>query len=314
MHTAALSRWRHEHHYPSGGEAGAERRTLLVLALTAVTMAAEIVAGLVFNSMALLADGWHMLTHAGAFGIALFAYWFSRRHADDRHFAFGTGKVGVLGGFTSAILLAGVAVMMVWESLSRLTAPQAIAFDMALLVAVLGLLVNGACALLLSGGVKDGHRHDHHHAHHRDHNLHAAYIHVLADLLTSVLAIVALLLGKYAGWWWMDPAMGVVGAAVILRWSWGLVRSTGAVLLDMSNDDGLTEVVRAAIEGDGDNRLADLHLWQLGTDQWGAIVSVVTHLPREPAHYLGLLAGVHELRHVTIEVHRCDGDGCGLSP
>jgi cation diffusion facilitator family transporter len=208
MHSTTLARWRHDHHYPTGGEAGAERRTLMVLALTAVTMVAEIVAGSVFNSMALLADGWHMATHAGAFAIAVAAYWFARHHAADRRFAFGTGKVGVLGGFTSAILLGVVAVMMVAESVVRLGTMQAIAFDQALLVAVVGLVVNGVSAVLLAGtaGHHDhdhGHEHDHGHGH--DHNLRSAYVHVLADMLTSVLAIIALLAGKHAGWWWLDP-------------------------------------------------------------------------------------------------------------
>ena len=252
-----------------------------------------------------------MSTHAGALGIAAFAYGFARRHADDQSFAFGTGKVGALGGFTSAIILCIVALLMVWESANRLTTAQTIAFDEALWVAVIGLAVNLVSAVILGG---HGHHHehvhdDHGHAHH-DHNLRAAYIHVLADAFTSVLAIAALVLGKYLGWWWMDPVMGFVGAAVIVNWSWSLMRKTAAVLLDRSDDPELREEVRAAIEGDADNRLSDLHLWQVGPGHWGAIVAIVTHAPREPAHYKGLLAGVHELSHVTVEVHPCGGDGC----
>lgn len=318
MHVHNLSSWQHSHHFQSGLEASAERRTKIVVALTIVMMVAEIAAGTIFNSMALLADGWHMSTHAGALGIAAFAYTFAPSHADDQRFTFGTGKVGTLGGFTSAIILCMVALLMVWESANRLMTVQAIAFDEALMVAVIGLVVNVVSAGILGGhGLGDdhdhcGHHHDHdHHRDHHDHNLQAAYIHVLADVLTSVLAIAALLLGKYLGWWWMDPMMGLVGAAVIGKWAWGLMRKTGSVLLDHSDDRELPEEVRAAIEGDADNRLSDLHLWQIGPGHWGAIVSLVTHTPREPGHYKTLLAEVHELSHVTVEVHPCDGASCG---
>lgn len=295
--------WRHAHRFESGGEQRSERRTRVVVVLTVVMMVAEIVAGMVFNSMALLADGWHMATHAGALGIAAFAYSFARRHADDRHFSFGTGKVGPLAGFASAVLLAVVALVMVWESASRLFSAQAIAFDEALLVAVLGLGVNLASALILGGhGPEDDHHDDHHH-HHHDHNLRAAYLHVLADAVTSVLAIAALLLGKYFGWWWMDPAMGLVGAVVIAKWAGDLMRRAGAVLLDHSDDHGLAEEVRVAIEGDADNRLVDLHLWRIGPGHWAAIVALVTATPQDPAHYKRLLAPVPELSHVTVEIH-----------
>ncbi|TAN65957.1 MAG: cation transporter [Magnetospirillum sp.] len=311
MPSRNLSPWQHSHHFLTGMEAAAERRTRIVVVITIVMMVAEIAAGTVFNSMALLADGWHMSTHAGALGIAAFAYSFARKHADDHRFAFGTGKVGALGGFTSAIILCLVAVLMAWESASRLTMAQTIAFDEALWVAAIGLAVNLVSAVIL-GGHHDGHHHHHDdsaQAHH-DHNLRAAYVHVVADALTSVLAIVALLLGKLLGWWWMDPVMGLVGAAVIANWSWGLMRKTGAVLLDHSDDQGLREEVRVAIEGRDDNRLADLHLWQVGPGHWGAIVSIVTRSPREPAHYKELLAAVHELSHITVEVYpRVDGGG-----
>lgn len=297
------SPWAHSHRFESGREQGAERRTRLVVALTVVTMAAEIAAGLAFNSMALLADGWHMGTHAGALGIAVFAYAFARRHADDQRFSFGTGKVGPLAGFASAVLLGLVALLMVWESGQRLLTLQAIAFDEALAVAVLGLMVNLASAAIL------GH-HDHDDHHHHDHNLRAAYLHVLADALTSVLAIAALLLGKLVGWWWLDPAMGVVGAVIIARWAWDLMRGTGAVLVDHNDDAGLGERVRASIEGEADNRLSDLHLWRIGPGHWAAIVSVVTARPRPPAHYKALLSGLSELSHITVEVHDA-GEGQG---
>ncbi|WP_236686279.1 CDF family Co(II)/Ni(II) efflux transporter DmeF [Paramagnetospirillum magnetotacticum] len=307
-----MTPWRHAHQYFSGNEEAAEKRTLIVVALTVLMMVAEIMAGTMFNSMALLADGWHMSTHAGALGIAAFAYGFARRHAQNGRFTFGTGKVGVLGGFTSAIILGMVALIMVWESVSRLREVQTIGFDEALWVAVIGLVVNLVSALILGGhGHDHGHHHEHEHGHdhdhHQDHNLRAAYIHVVADAVTSVLAIAALLFGKYLGWWWMDPMMGLVGAAVIAKWSWGLMAETGAMLLDHNGDAELEEEVRAAIEGDADNRLADLHLWRIGTGHWAAIVSLVTDLPRPPDHYKLLLASVHELSHITVEILPCIG-------
>ena len=312
MHFHNMAPWQHAHHFQTGTEEAAERRTKIVVVLTVIMMVAEIAAGTVFNSMALLADGWHMSTHAGALGIAAFAYGFARRHADDPTFTFGTGKVGTLAAFTSAIVLAIVAVLMVWESANRLIAVQTIAFDEALWVAVIGLVVNLVCAVILGGhGHQDDHAHAHDHGHdhgHHDHNLRAAYVHVLADAFTSILAIAALLVGKYLGWWWMDPVMGFVGAAVIINWSWGLMGTAGAVLLDCSVDQNLRREVQTAIEGDSDNRLSDLHLWQVGPGHWGAILSIVTDVPRDPAYYKGLLAEVHELSHVTVEVHPCVGE------
>ncbi len=316
MHSHDLSQWRHAHRYETGIEASAERRTQVVLVLTLVTMVAELVAGWAFNSMALTADGWHMSTHAGAMGIAAFSYVYARRHADDRSFAFGTGKVTDLAGFASAIVLGVVAVAMVWESLARLTKVQVIDFNGALLVASLGLIVNLASAWILGGSDHDHHHHDHDHDHHhghdhhQDHNLRAAYVHVLADAFTSILAIVALLLGKYAGAWWMDPVMGLVGAAVVGSWAIGLLRQTGGVLLDRGDGGDLSAQVRAAIEADADNALSDLHLWRVGPGHWAAIVSVVTHIPRDPSHYKQLLVGFDELSHVTVEVHTCSGEGC----
>jgi len=298
--------WRHSHRFETGTEAAAERRTLIVVALTVAMMVVEIGAGTVFNSMALLADGWHMSTHAGALGIAAFAYRFARRHAEDRRFAFGTGKVGALGGFTSAVILSIVAILMVWESVGRLTIPQTIAFDEALVVAVVGLAVNLLSAWILGGHDHDDHHHDHDHDHHHehDHNLRAAYVHVVADALTSVLAIGALLLGKYFGWWWMDPLMGCVGALVIAKRSWSLIRRTGSILVDRDEDGGVAEMVRAGILAEPGNALADLHLWRVGPGHWAAIVAVVTAEPRDGAHYRALLAGIEGLSHVTIEVHR----------
>jgi cation diffusion facilitator family transporter len=302
MNSDQSDRWTHSHRFETGGEGVAERRTLVVVGLTFVVMLVEIVAGALFNSMALLADGWHMATHVGALGIAAFAYAYARRHADDPRFSFGTGKVGSLAAFASAVVLAIVAGALVWESAQRLTSVQTIRFDEALAVAVLGLITNLASIVILGG---HGHTHDedgHHHHHEHDHNLRAAYLHVMADALTSLTAIAALLLGKYLGWWWMDPLMGIVGALVILVWAWNLLRTSGRTLLDMSDDESLRNEVMEAVQSDGDDLVADLHLWRVGPGHWAAILSVVTSEPRGPDHYRALLAPVHELSHVTIEV------------
>jgi cation diffusion facilitator family transporter len=282
-----------------------------VIGLTAVMMVVEIVAGLVFGSMALLADGWHMGTHAAALAVTAFAYIYARRHASDRRYSFGTGKVGTLGGFASAVGLAVVALLVFGESAQRLAAPVAIRFNEAIGVAVVGLVVNLFCAFLL----RDDHDHnsvsshdddhDHHHHHHHDHNLRAAYLHVLADALTSLLAIAALTTGKYLGWMWMDPIMGLVGSIVIARWSLGLLRDTSRVLLDAEVGEEHRTAIAEAIESDADNRVTDLHVWRVGPRHLAAIVSLVTHEPRDPDHYKTLLAPFHDLVHVTIEVHPC---------
>ena len=320
MHTSDISAWRHGHRFETGNETKAERRTLLVVALTLTMMVAEIVVGTLTNSMALLADGFHMSTHAAALGITAFAYHHARKHADDRRYTFGTGKVGSLAAFASALFLGLVALGMIWESGERMLSVQFIAFDQALWVAALGLAVNVVSALLLGVGHDHGHDHGHAHAHGHhhdhdhghashaeDHNLRAAYLHVIADAVTSVLAIAALLFGKYLGWWWLDPIMGIVGALVITKWAWGLAKTSGAVLLDRTTDEDLEAEVRTAIEARSDNRIADLHLWQVGPGHWAAIVSVVTTTPQAPDHYRSLLSGVHELSHVTIEVQACQG-------
>ena len=308
MHTQNLNQWRHTHDFQVGSTHG-ERRTLYVVALTACMMVIEIGAGYLYGSMALLADGWHMGTHVAALGIALFAYSYARHHAQNPHFTFGTGKVGSLGGFASAIALAVVALLMGFESVERLLTPQMIHFDEAILVAAVGLGVNLASAKLLQGGHEHSHHHDHAHSghHHHDHNLRAAYLHVLADALTSVLAIVALIAGKLFGWVWMDALMGIVGAIVIARWSYSLIRETSDVLLDGSPSKKLANEVKLAVESDADNQVADLHLWQMGPDRVAAIISIVTHEPRDPSHYKALLAGFSDLAHTTIEVNACGG-------
>jgi cation diffusion facilitator family transporter len=320
MHTHDIERHSHSHRFAGDAEQDSERRTLLVVALTGAMMIVEIVAGILTGSMALLADGWHMGSHFAALGLAAFAYRFARRHAENRSYTFGTGKVGPLAGFASAIALALIALGMAYESTLRLVNPVEIAFSTALIVAAVGLAVNLASALLLGGhhqhGHHDHHNHDdhedHHHnhdeTHHHDHNLRAAYVHVLADALTSVLAIIALTGGALLGIRWLDPAMGIVGAAVILWWSWGLIRNSSAVLLDREADAATAETVRSLIEADADNRVADLHLWQVGTGHLALIVSIVTHHPRPPSHYRSLLAPIRSLSHVTVEVVPCRSD------
>lgn len=317
-----ISALRHEHDFLGEDHRRNERRVWLVIGLTATMMVVEIAAGTAYGSMALVADGWHMSTHAGAMLITALAYLYARRHVKDRRFSFGTGKLGDLGGFASAVVLALVALLIGWESLLRFVEPVSISFEQAIAVAVVGLVVNLACAWLLKEDHDHGHHgHGHHHhrdrhvhaahadreeperEHHaRDNNLRAAYLHVLADALTSILAIVALLLGRSRGWLWADPLMGMVGAAVILRWSWGLMRDAGGVLLDRVPDgEDLTGEIREAIEGDGD-RITDLHIWQVGPGHHAAIVALASREPKEPSHYKSRLNHIHELSHVTVEV------------
>jgi cation diffusion facilitator family transporter len=298
----------HEHVYLGDAHDENARRTLLVVGITAVMMVGEIVAGTIFNSMALLADGFHMATHAGALGVAACAYAFAKKHARTGRYTFGTGKVGDLAGFASALVLGVVALGIAWESVGRLLAPKQVAFGEATIVAVIGLGVNLVSALLLSGGHHHGHDHhghDHPHAegahgHGQDNNLRAAFVHVLADALTSVLAIAALLAGRYLGWTWLDAAMGIVGAAVIASWSWSLMRDTGTVLLDRT-DDHLEAEVRGEVEGPGGARITDLHVWRLGPGAHAAIVSYVGEA--SAAEVRRRLKPVHELSHVTVEAH-----------
>jgi cation diffusion facilitator family transporter len=313
MSTDIHDRWRHSHDFAFINERG-ERRTRLVLALTAVTMVVEIIAGSMFGSMALLADGWHMGTHVAAFMIALFAYGYARRYADSPDYAFGAGKVIVLGGFASAIALAVVALVMLIESLQRIIHPQAIHFNEAIAVAMIGLTINIISALLLKDHHHhhdDDHDHEHEHEHeHHDHNLRAAYMHVLADALTSVLAIIALVCGKYYGWNWLDPIMGIVGAAIITRWSFGLLMQTGPILLDASIEPDYRDAIEKTIENDADNHITDLHVWKISANHYAAIISLVTHAPRPADHYKNLLGDFHRLAHVTIEVNQCRDASC----
>ncbi len=311
MHGQSIERWQHRHVFLGEAHARNENRVWLVVALTTVMMVAEIAAGVIFGSMALLADGWHMSTHAAALAISAFAYRFARKHADDARFSFGTGKAGELAAFASACILGLIAVLIAYESTTRIFAPVFIRFDEALIVAVIGLVVNLVSAWLLFDRDDDhrhhdhDHAHGHHHHHGHDSNIRAAYLHVIADALTSVLAIVALLVGRFQGWLWLDPVIGIVGALVIARWSLGLMRSAGAVLLDMVPDRDLVARLRNLLEIDGD-RVADLHVWRLGPGHVGVIASIVSDHPGPPAVYKARLATFNELSHVSIEVQPCE--------
>lgn len=301
MHIHTLQKWQHHHDFTAIHQKG-ESRTIQVLFLTFFTMLAEIIAGDIFGSMALLADGWHMGTHAAAFTISIFAYRFAKKNTGNPDFSFGTGKVSVLGGFASAVALAVIALIMAIESINRLYNPQPIHFNKAILVAVVGLAINLISAFLL----QDHHDHDHSHEEdrpHHDHNLRAAYLHVLADALTSLLAIIALFSGKYLGLNWMDPLMGITGALVITRWSYGLLQDTSFILLDHSMEDEDIIQIKKILESNSDNKISDVHIWRVGPDHYAAVISIVTHYPKPPEHYKHLLKNLKKLSHLTIEVN-----------
>jgi len=310
----------HHHSFLGKDHDRAERRTWVVIVLCTVMMIAEIAGGALFGSLALMADGLHMSTHAGALLLAALAYTYARKYADDSRFSFGTGKFGDLAGYSSAIVLAMIALLIGYEAISRLLNPVAISFNEAIPIAVLGLVVNVASAWLLAGGHHHGHDHDHDHgaqhqhengaehdhgsahgAHHRDNNMRAAIVHVMADAAVSVLVIVGLLLARGFGWLWMDPLAGLIGALVIANWSVGLLRDTGSILLDRTPDPHLAGRLRKLIESEGD-RVTDLHLWRLGPGHLGAIVCVATSGPHQAAHYRQRLAGFADLSHLTVEV------------
>lgn len=355
MHTHSIERWQHEHVFLGTEHAKRERRTWIVVALTTVMMVIEIVGGTIYGSMAVVADGWHMSTHAAALSIAALAYLFARRHAHDPRFSFGTGKVGELAGFASAIALALVALMIGYESVVRFVDPVTIDYGEALLIAVVGLAVNLVSAWLLGGeghdhghGHHHGHGHDHHghdhghghagethedagshadrvgdaghdplaglahrheadahgHVHHQDHNFRAAYVHVLTDALTSVLAIIGLLAAQFFNWVWIDPAVGLIGSVVIAVWAVGLMRSSGAVLLDLTPPSTLAERVRTRLEVGGD-RVSDLHLWRVGPGHMAVVAAVVSDQPQHPGVYKARLNGLAGISHITVEVNRC---------
>jgi cation diffusion facilitator family transporter len=301
MQEEQLARWRHSHNFGQDQKRPGEFRTLVVIAITAAMMIVEIAAGIAFGSMALLADGLHMGSHAVALSINAFAYIYARRHAHNARYSFGTGKVNTLGGYTGAVLLAVFAAIMAWESVLRLIEPVSIAFNPAIFVAVIGLIVNGASVLILGVGHEHSHGHDHQH---HDHNLKSAYLHVLADALTSLLAIFALLIAKYFGAVWMDPLMGIVGAVLVARWSLGLLRSTSAILLDEQGPESTQKAIRDSIEQDPGDRIVDLHLWTVGPGIYSVIISVVSRSPQDPQHYRSLLPEHLNLHHVSFEIHK----------
>jgi cation diffusion facilitator family transporter len=320
MHQQDTSPWQHDHRFTTGSPIG-ERQTLIVTALTAVMMILEIVAGQFFNSMALFADGWHMGTHVVALGISALAYVLARRHAEDQRFTFGPAKIGPLGAYSSALILAGVAIFILVESVIRLLHPGPIQFTEAIVIACIGLSVNLTSAWLLKDS---GHHHHHHgtghdHGHEndrnhpttgRDINLRAAYLHVLADAATSLAAITALTLGKFLGLSWLDPVVGIAGAGVVGQWAYSLIRDSGRILLDREMYPESVNEVREAIEGDGDSRVADLHLLRVGLNEFAVIVAVVTDNPnRTPEEYKARLRQHAELAHLTIEINRCTGHG-----
>ncbi len=310
-----IADWQHDHDFGDARQRVAERRTRWVIGLTATTMVVEMVAGSLTGSMALTADAWHMASHVGALSITALAYYMTRRHAKDHLFTFGTGKIATLGGFTSAVVLAMVALLIAVESLRRLVQPETVHFKEAMLVAVVGLIVNLLSARLLGRDEHHHHHQHHHHQHGADHaheravgkdlNLRAAYLHVLADALTSVLAIVALWTGSRYGWVWMDPLMGLVGALVIARWSYGLLRESGRILLDAEDHRAVEKRIRDLVESGGDSRIVDLHVWRVGPKSLACIASLATHEPTAPDRYRHRLAGIPGLDHITVEVNTC---------
>ena len=302
-----MQAWQHGHGFGQDQKRPGESRTIVIIVITGIMMLVEIATGILFGSMALLADGLHMASHAAALSINVFAYIYARRYAFDERFTFGTGKVNALGGFSGAVLLAVFALIMAGESAKRFIYPVQIAYNQAIMVAVLGLIVNGVSVFILDYKKSShGHHHDHtdNHDHHHDHNLKAAYLHVLADALTSLLAIFALLTAKYFGLIWMDPFMGVVGAVLVSRWSWGLIRDSSGVLLDKQGPEEIRTNIIQRIEAGGGDHIADLHLWSLGPNIYAAIITVVSRDPKSSEYYKQLIPSDLNLVHVTVEVHQ----------
>ena len=310
MHQQSIHKWQHTHIFGQDTIRAGEKRTLIVILITASMMVIEIISGVLFGSMALLADGLHMASHTTALGISAFAYYYARKHSKDENFSFGTGKVNTLAGFSSAILLVVFALMMVWESVQRFMNPVEIIFNQAIIVAFLGLFVNAISYFILSGrhnfnntNTDTAHKQDH-----SDHNLRAATLHVLADALTSILAIVALLTAKYIGLIWMDPLMGIVGAILVARWSIRLLNDTSGILLDKQVSSEVQETIKSNIESYDGNKVVDLHIWAIGPNIYNAIISIVTDSPKQPDHYRKLLPNDLGLVHTTIEIQKCDDE------
>ncbi len=311
MHRKQIELWQH-HHTFNAEKKEIEKRTFIVVVITFVTMTAEILFGWISNSMALLADGWHMGTHAFALGISLMAYVMARKYAKDTTFTFGTWKIEILGAYTSAVVLGIVALIMIFSSVERMINPLNIYYNQALFVAILGLSVNLVCAAILNSG---RHAHAHHHhgddqhsrprRHHEDLNLKSAYLHVVADALTSIMAIAALLGAKYFKLNWLDPFMGMVGAGLIIHWSFLLLKDTSGILLEREIDNPIVHEIKSEIESDGDSKISDLHLWKVAQNQYACIVSLVTAKHFSLEEYKTRLNKVHELVHVTIEINPC---------
>ena len=313
MSRTDTAQWRHSHNFVIDSSV-AERRTRIVIAITATMMVVEITGGIMFRSMAVLADGWHMGTHVSAFLITAIAYHLTRRHADNPRFSFGTGKIGVLGGFASAVVLSVVAFLMAGECVYHFLVPLPIRFTEAIGIACVALAVNLVSALLLNVGHghhhhEHGHSHDHHdhgHGGGEDLNLRAAYLHVLADAMTTLAAIVALLAGKFLGWSWLDPVVGLAGSVVVFSWAVSLLRATSGILLDrIPESSDLPEVIRSAVESDGDTAITDLHIWQVSAGKFAAIVSIAGNNPKAAEVYREMFREHEELVHVTVEVRRC---------
>ena len=321
LHEGTIRRTRHDHDF-NGINHDNERRTLWLIILTGVTMVVEIISGMLTGSMALLADGWHMGTHAFALGITYSAYVMARKFAGSPRFGFGTGKFGILAGYTSALFLGATAIYMIVESVTRFINPVPIAFNEAIVVAVAGLAVNVASIWMLHAGDTShgdqGHHHDQHSEHdnhehehhHHDHNIRAAYLHVVADALTSILAIVALVTGKFLGWSVLDPVMGIIGGLLIARWAWGLLRSSAMILLDGNIDRSIRTAIVDAIESDSDSVVGDLHVWPLNSNDLATAITVVAKENRSPMEYCERLSNLTRLKHTTIEVHLCDDHLC----
>lgn len=312
MHNKQIELWQHQHIFNVDKKA-IENRTLIVVIITFVTMIAEILFGWISNSMALLADGWHMGTHAFALGISLIAYIAARKYAKDETFTFGTWKIEILGGYTSAVVLGIVGLIMIFSSVERIINPLIIYYNQALFVAILGLLVNLVCAIILNSS---GHAHEHAHHHaveehshskqdHEDLNLKSAYLHVVADAMTSVLAIIALLGAKYFNFIWLDPFIGILGACLIIRWSFLLLKETGGILLEREINNPLADDIKAEIESDGDSKICDLHIWKVAQNKYACIVSLVTAKKYSMEAYKSRLSKIHKLAHITIEVNEC---------
>lgn len=310
MHHERIELWQHDHIF-NIDKKEIEKLTLIVVMITFVTMIAEILFGWLSNSMALLADGWHMGTHAFALGVSLFAYILARKYAKDESFTFGTWKIEILGAYTSAIVLGIVGIIMIFSSIGRLISPLSIHYNQALFVAVLGLLVNVVCAVILNSGSRS-HAYEHHHGpeddhfhRHEDLNLKSAYLHVVADALTSVFAIVALLGAKYFNLIWLDPFMGIVGAGLIMHWSYLLLKETGGILLEREIDNPIADEIKHEIESDGNSKICDLHIWKVAESKYSCIVSIVTAGDFLVEEYKKRLTKIHELAHLTIEINQC---------